>query len=332
MKQIKIIKKHNTPKYKQIVKSIENAIVQGELKIGDKLPSLNTIKNRNNISRDTVLNAFSELKNRGIIDSTVGKGYFLVSEKIDVKTKVFLLFDELNAFKEDLYNSILHHLGENVQIDVFFHHFNKSFFEDIIKRNIGNYDHYIIMPANIEGIEPIISLIDANKVYILDQTRKEFSTYPSVFQDFENDVYNGLNTLKSKINKYNCFKIIYSSQHQPKGILTGFKKFCSDENINFKVLSSVNSETISKGDLYFILKDKDLISLIKFSKEQKFQINKDYGIISYNETMLKEIIEGGITTISTDFNIMGEKISHMIINNSKNNIANISKIKVRNSL
>ena len=34
------------PKYKQIVSSIENAITSGLIKKGDKLPSINSIKNK----------------------------------------------------------------------------------------------------------------------------------------------------------------------------------------------------------------------------------------------------------------------------------------------
>ena len=70
------------PKYKQIVGAIEDAIVEGVLKKGDKLPSLNAIKNKHSLSRDTVLTAFNELKNRGIIHSVVGKGYYVSTKNI----------------------------------------------------------------------------------------------------------------------------------------------------------------------------------------------------------------------------------------------------------
>lgn len=43
------------PKYRQIIKSVEDALLDGKLKKGDKLPSLNTIKTTHKVSRDTVL-------------------------------------------------------------------------------------------------------------------------------------------------------------------------------------------------------------------------------------------------------------------------------------
>jgi DNA-binding transcriptional regulator YhcF (GntR family) len=332
MSVVKISQKKNKPKYKQIIESIEQAISNGKLKTGDQLPSLNEIKNENGISRDTVLYAFNELKNRGIIDSTVGKGYYVTSENIKVQTKVFLLFDELNAFKEELFNSLLKHFGENVLIDVYFHHFNKKFFEDIIKRNLDSYTYYIIMPANLVGVEPIINLIEKEKVFILDQMRPELYDYSAVFQDFEKDVYNGLTELQIEIKKYKNFKLIFSPKNQPLGILKGFKSFCESQQIRHQVLPEFNETLLSKGDLFFLLNDKHLILIIKKMKEKGFEIAKDYGIISYNETMLKEVIEGGITTISTDFKLMGKQISEMILQNRKGQIANINRVKTRKSL
>lgn len=332
MSLVKISLKKNKPKYRQIIESIEQAIKNGELKTGDQLPSLNVIKNKHSISRDTVLSAFNELKNRGIIDSTVGKGYYVTSENIQVQTKVFVLFDELNAFKEDLYNSLLKHLGDTVQVDVYFHHFNRNFFEDIIKRSLESYTYYIIMPANLDGIETYINLLEQDKVFILDQMRPELSKYSSVYQDFENDVYQGLRKLQTDIEKYKNFKLIYSSKKQPLGILKGFKDFCDSEQIRHQVLPEFNENLIYEGDLFFVLEDKHLILIIKKMKEKGLHLAKDYGIISYNESMLKEIIEGGITTISTDFKLMGKQVSEMILQNRKGQIANINRIKIRKSL
>ena len=332
MNMLKISTNKNLPKYRQIIESIEASINNGELKIGDQLPSLNAIKNKHNISRDTVLTAFSELKNRGIINSTVGKGYYITSENINVQIKVFILFDELNAYREELYNSIIKYLGDDVLTDVYFHHFNKTLFGDIIKRNIDVYSYYIIMPSNLKDIEADIDLLEDDKVYILDQVRPELSKYSAVYQDFENDIYNGLRLLQSSIEKYENFKMIYSSKKQPLGILKGFKNFCESQNIRHHIIPEFNENLIFEGDLFFVLEDKHLVLLIKKMKEKGFELAKDYGIISYNDTILKEVIEGGIASISTDFKLMGKQISEMILQNKKGQIANTTRVKVRKSL
>jgi transcriptional regulator, GntR family len=139
-----------TPKYKQIIASIENAIQMRLLKKGDKLPSLNVLKEKHKVSRDTVLMAFNHLKTRGVLHAVSGKGYYVATDIVTTSLKIFLLFDELNAFKEDLYNAFLKKLGNHVEVDIFFHHFNRTVFDKLILDNAGNYSYYIIMPANLK--------------------------------------------------------------------------------------------------------------------------------------------------------------------------------------
>ncbi|MCB0433406.1 MAG: winged helix-turn-helix transcriptional regulator, partial [Mangrovimonas sp.] len=78
------------PKYRQIVTSVEEGLMNGLLKKGDKLPSINSIRNKFSLSRDTVLMAFSELKARGIVESVSGKGYYIKSNNIKIKQKIFV--------------------------------------------------------------------------------------------------------------------------------------------------------------------------------------------------------------------------------------------------
>ena len=329
---IEVRKKIGTPKYKQIINSVENAIATGLLKKGDQLPSINTIKINNKLSRDTVLMAFNELKNRGIIESIVGKGYYVSSESINVQQKIFLLFDELNSFKEDLYNSFLENLGENIQVDIFFHHFNETIFEKLIRDNSGDYSYYVIMPANFKNTLKTIQLLPKEKVYILDQIHSDLEDYPSIYQNFEKSIFDNLHKAFDFIKKYNKFNLIYSAQKQPEGLLKGFTMFCKKNSKPFDVLNRVNEKPLTKGELYIIPDDKSLLKVIKKLKSQGLSLAKDIGVISYNDTLLKEIVEGGISTISTDFNQMGEKLAQMILNKEQMKIENPNKLIIRNSI
>jgi DNA-binding LacI/PurR family transcriptional regulator len=51
----------------------------------------------------------------------------------------------------------------------------------------------------------------------------------------------------------------------------------------------------------------DLVDLIGKILDQNLVLGKDVGAISYNEISIKKIIMKGITTISTDFKMMGER-------------------------
>ncbi len=320
------------PKYKQIIASVENAIVDGHVKRGDKLPSINSIRNRFSLSRDTVLLAYNELKVRGIVQSIPGKGYYIKSENIDTKQKIFLLFDELNAFKEDLYNSFLKNLDKNVEVDIFFHHFNHGVFTKLIYDNMGDYNSYVIMPANLKGIDDVIEKLPSDKVFILDQFHEELSKYPTIYQNFEKDMFNGLTQGKELLEKYEKLILLFPEEKQPIGMRNGFTSFCNQYGYNGEVIDSLEGRNPKIGETYLIPDDRNLILIIKKIKEKRLILSKEIGIISYNDTLLKEIVEDGITTISTDFNKMGERLAQMIKNKERIKIENPNTLILRNSL
>ncbi len=332
MSLISVKENLGVPKYKQIILSIENAIIDGTLKKGDRLPSINSIRNKFSLSRDTILLAFSELKARGIVQSIAGKGYYIKSENIDITWKIFLLFDELNAFKEDLYYSFLNNLESKMQVDIYFHHFNYDVFSKLIYDNIGNYNYYIIMPANLKNTDKVIEKLSHKKVYILDQTHEELSKYPAIYQNFEKDIFAGLSKCNSILKKYQTLVLLFQKNKQPQGMLTGFNSFCKKNSYKNEVIDSLQNRVLLKGEVYIIPDDRSLLVIIKKIKEGKLNLAKDIGIISYNETLLKEIVEQGITTISTDFNKMGERLAQMIINREQLKIENPNTLILRNSI
>ena len=329
---ININNKINVPKYKQIINSVEKMIISGNLKKGDQLPSINKLRQDQKLSRDTVLMAFNDLKNRGVIQSVVGKGYYVSTETIFTTQKIFLLFDELNSFKEDLYNSFLEHLGENVQVDIFFHHFNKNVFEKLINDNVGNYNYYIIMPANFKNTNQTIKILPKEKVYILDQIHNDLKEYSGIYQHFENAIYSNLIEAEIFVTKYTHLVLVDADSKQPKGLINGFITFCTDKNLPYSVVNSLKNKIPQKGYLYIIPDDKNLLRIIKKSKQEKLQLTKDFGIISYNDTLLKEIVEGGITTISTNFNDMGKRLAQMILKKEEKQIENPNQLILRNSI
>ncbi|MFB9052714.1 GntR family transcriptional regulator [Formosa undariae] len=332
MSVINVKKNIGIPKYKQIIASIEDAIISGSLKKGDQLPSINNVRDTHKLSRDTVLMAFNELKTRGIIQSIVGKGYYVLNENIDVSQKVFLLFDELNSFKEDLYSSFINNLDDNIRVDIYFHHFNKNIFSKLIYENIGAYNYYVIMPANFKNTNLVIEKLPKEKVYILDQTHPELAQYAAIYQNFENDIYTHLSEALPLIEKYDSIILHFSEEFQPLGMLKGFKKFCKANHLKHEIITSLKDRIVTKGEVYIIPDDKNLLRIIKKTKEQGLILSKEIGIISYNDTLLKEIVEGGITTISTDFNKMGERLAHMIKNKEQLQIENMNTLILRNSL
>ena len=65
--------------YRQVVESIESAILRGELLPGARLPSERDLARRLHVSRTTVVNAYKELEARGLARGYVGRGTFVAA-------------------------------------------------------------------------------------------------------------------------------------------------------------------------------------------------------------------------------------------------------------
>jgi DNA-binding transcriptional regulator YhcF (GntR family) len=320
------------PKYKQIIFSIEKAILLNQLEKNDKLPSINKLCLRHNLSRDTVILAYNELKKRGVIYAILGKGYFIKSIEFKYEQRIFLLFDELNSFKEEIYNSFIDTINDKANVDIFFHHFNRDVFAKLIQDSIGNYSKYIIMPSNLEHTTEIINKLPLDETYILDQTRDDLKKYPAVYQNFVKDIFTALEKGLKRLKKYKKLVLIFPGKKEPIGMVIGFERFCKNYQFEYEIKSEFIEDSIQKGDVYILPNDRDLVAIIESTTLYKYMIGKDIGIISYNDTPLKKVVAKGITTISTDFSEMGKRLAFMILNNSKENIENESQLILRKSL
>ena len=119
-------------KVTQLADTLSQAISMKEFREGDSLPSINQLSAQYEVSRDTVFKAFLDLRERGLIDSTPGKGYYVTSQV----TNILLLLDQYTPFKEALYNSFVKHLPINYKVDLLFHQYNERLFNTIIRDSV----------------------------------------------------------------------------------------------------------------------------------------------------------------------------------------------------
>jgi DNA-binding transcriptional regulator YhcF (GntR family) len=329
---IQIDSKSSLPKYRQIISSVLLAIEKKALKKGDKVPSINQICSDFSLSRDTVMLAFNELKAKGILYSQPGKGYYVVTTEIQPEENIFVLFDELNSFKEDLYNSLITNLKGKAIVDIYFHHFNFKVFKNLIAESIGHYTSYIIMPATFDNTSLLISKIPKEKVFILDRLKSDLKMYPVLYQDFENDFCDALNEGLELLKKYRKLIFVNAGGKEPVERVKGFERFCNSNGISFQVVKSLDGLRPELYEAYFITSDRDLVEMVKLAKDYNYKLGKKFGIVSFNDTMLKEVVADGITTISTDFVEMGKTLADMVLSRKNIQVRNPSRLIVRNSL
>jgi DNA-binding LacI/PurR family transcriptional regulator len=155
----------------------------------------------------------------------------------------------------------------------------------------------------------------------------------SIHQDFKSDIYNALKEGIARLKKYDKLILVYpeSVYPYPQEIKTGFQKFCLNHSFDFEVIPTIFPDMeLETRDAYIVIEENDLVCLIKQMRDQNFQLGEDIGIISYNDTPLKELL--GITVMSTDFKVMGETAAYMIKKRKAETVKNVFNFIDRGSI
>lgn len=342
---IKIDKESRQPKYQQIVNSIIYNISEGHFAMDQKIPSINNLSEEFNISRDTVEKAYNILKERNIISSIIGKGYYITRTKLISKVNVLFLINKLSSYKLITYDSFLNNIGPNSHSDLHSYHCDESLFINLINKHKATYDYYVIMPhfktekgkyiSSTNAVSNALGKIPKEKLILLDAIKNPTEEVAiNIYQDFENDVYYALTEGLEKIKRYKKIILVYPEKGlypYPEKILFGIRKFCIQHNFEFEVLEEVYDDMLLiKEELIITIEESDLVTLIKLIRDNNYTLGKDIGVLSYNDTPLKELL--GISVISTDFKIMGERTAKMILNKEKGSFKVPFNLIDRNSI
>ncbi|WP_439483483.1 GntR family transcriptional regulator [Cyclobacterium plantarum] len=333
------------PKYQQIVNSIIEDIENAHLLVGDKIPSINEISEEHYLSRDTVEKAYNQLKEKKIILSVKGKGYYVAKNISTSRLSVLFLLNKLSNYKLKTYNSFIDSMGADAQVDLHIYHCDPRLLKNILNENMGAYDYYVLIPhfkSEHEGhynldeeVMRCLKKIPNEKLIIMDNQIPQLGeSVSAIYQDFKNDIYNALCEGIFQLQHYEKLMLVYPLETvypYPKEILMGFKKFCQDFDFDFEVLETVYPEMeLRPKDAFVVIEENDLVNLVKQVREQHYELGREIGIISHNDTPLKELL--GITVISTDFKLMGETTAYMIKKNKRESVKNVFKFINRGSV
>jgi DNA-binding transcriptional regulator YhcF (GntR family) len=326
------------PKYRQIIAAVISDIEKGVLQKDNQLPSINELSFEYDIARDTVEKAYNELKEKGIITSVRGKGFFINGLK-GSKLRILLVLNKLSAYKKLIYYSFINTLGDKATVDLQVHHYNAVLLKKILDDNAGKYHYYVVMPHFFEGLDTVdvireLEKIRPDELVLLDKNLPGLKgNYLCVYQDFENDIYSALESGEDVIAKYKELCLVFpENENYPDDIVKGFRKFCSHYDKRYRVIENTSDLKLEKGTLFIVIEDADLVDLVKKAMEKGYKLGKEIGIISFNETTLKEILSGGIATISTHFEAMGSTAATLILEKQPIKIKNPFSLIRRPSL
>lgn len=342
---LKIETNSSVPKYVQAAKSIAEDIKSGKIKKGQRIPSINDLSDKNDMSRDTIEKAFKILRDRDLIFSVKGVGNFVSATNADNKINILFFINKPSSYKIETYNSFVSKLGEKAHVNMYLYYYDDALFVTELKKNLHNYHYFVIMPHfrnkmhNHVNFTPralkAVESIPKDKLIILDNSPFEISgSFISIYQDFQDDIKHSLKKALSKLKKYQKIILVYPLNSVfpcPAPVLSGFVTFCSKHQFDYEIQNEIESDLqFEVKQVYITVEDSDLVNLISQIKVKKLILGKDVGVISYNETPLKALLD--ITVISTDFKAMGEAAANLLLSGQKKAYKNQFQYIERKSL
>jgi len=324
-------------KIDQVVQAIVTAIERGKIKPGERLTSIKAFSIENKIAKDTVEKAYNILKQQRYIAAVKGKGNYVLEYRSKA-LRVLLMFNKLSSYKKVIYEAMVRTFGKKAKVDLAVHHYDPKIVEEIIGKNEGQYDYYVLMPhffedVNLKHLHAVLATVPPDQLVFLD---KDLSTYKEsclrVYQDFKQDVYEALGKQDHLIiPKYKELILVFPPDtHHPPEIIDGMKIYCAERKLKFNQISSVDMHELKKEALYIVLTEDDLGYLLKKIRLSDYFLGADIGLISFNETVLKELLD--ITVMTTDFDLMGERVAMLMLAGKQANERNTFKTIIRGSL
>lgn len=321
--KIEIDTESGVPVYKQLVQIINRLIDEQDIKEGDMLPSLNELSQELGLAKETINKAYSILRETGKINSSHGKGFFVTNDN-NRKISILLLIDRITAYKQVMLNEFTEAVKEIADITIRLHNQDLDLFESFVLETADLFDYYLVIPHFPLGtdVRIIKSLkkIPNRKLIVLDRKIENLKGhFGYIYQDIERDVYKGLSDGIDRLKEFKKLNMISMPDSLYAPIIErGVIKLCNQHAIAYSIHNCIDSSLIRSGEVYLIINsqlDIELIELVRSANEKGYQIGKDIGIISYNESPINEIILNGLSVLSTDYRQMGRLAAEMIIGN-----------------
>jgi DNA-binding transcriptional regulator YhcF (GntR family) len=301
--------------YRQIVEQVAAGLRGGVLHKGDRLPSINEACRAHGLSRDTVVKAYDQLQEMRVLSAIHGKGYFIRSDQADPRLRAFVLFDTLNAFKETVFAGLTETVSRRFDIDVCFHHFNPGLARRLLKEARGKYDRYVVMPFPAPEVKEALAALEEGQLLLLDiRACVPSKRTACIVQNFDAQLVQALSSGLDRLRRYQRLVLVFpSDNHDPTEIQDAFLRFGRRAKIETAIVPRLTEEMVQTRTAYLVLDDKDLVRLVKHCNATGHRLGRDVGVLSYNDTPLKEIVAGGISVISIDFHGLGVRAGQHLL-------------------
>lgn len=245
---INIDRKNGIPIYIQVKNQIMSEIKNGNLKIGEKMPTERELSQRLNTSRNTISAAYNLLEQEGVLISYQGRGTFVAEEakpwkQHNIKDRLLKIIDlgleeaiEMGLDTKEYLAIVQDRIREKQEL---IKKVNAIFVEcnieqaNAFSKELSRYTNLNIIPLVLSDLENRSENVQKllQKVQLVIATFNHVNEVKSLISDIKRDV------LGVAINP--CLETIVKIARYPKG--TAFGLVCLSKEFHFKVENALKS-------------------------------------------------------------------------------------------
>lgn len=117
---LRIRAESDSPIYQQIIDQIKAQVAEGDLKKGDRLPSVRELSQDLGVNVNTVYKSYKELETQGIVRMRVGFG-------------VTVITDRQNRLRDTDREKIIREMVEHLRVEAYHLGFDDNYLADLLK-------------------------------------------------------------------------------------------------------------------------------------------------------------------------------------------------------
>jgi GntR family transcriptional regulator len=118
---LRIRAESDSPIYQQIIDQIKAQVAEGELKKGDKLPSVRELAQDLGVNVNTVYKAYKELESEGVVRMRVGFGVTIIEER-------------QNRLKDSDREKIITDMVDHLRVEAYHLGFDDNYLMNLLRR------------------------------------------------------------------------------------------------------------------------------------------------------------------------------------------------------
>ncbi len=325
------------PKYQQFVNSILGKINNGDLKPGEKLPSIVDSSIEFDLSRDTIGRAYKELCSIGVITSIYRKGYFVSATYTKTcRKRVLFVTGKCSTTNQMFYSQFSQAMAQHkVEVDCMLSHNNMAQLENIINKEAGNYHIFIIEPQLLPKSEILEAfnrkMVSSKVVFINDDNESLPDTVDHISFSIEDEFVTILDSLSGDLDRYHHLNLVLPEQEYfPSGLISGFFRYCDLRGISGQVLEEPTC--VEEGHGYFVIDETSLFKLADNIQKQQLIPGQNIGLMVLFENDYLKYMFGGISSINWFNGNLARYLVNEVLQNSPLEKPCSAEILLRNSL